>query len=253
MKSHKKRKLNKQVILLKAHRYIGLTSFIILCWLAISGLLLNYTEGLQLNHKKSTNKLLLNLYNIPTPTFTKGIKVGEKWLFGIDDNIYFNKLKLSANYTPPFITATFKDDFLFVATKNELLIFTFKGDYVDKLSSKADIKKIGLNNSKQVVIQTADACLFVDSEFTQLSPCQQKNQIAWLQPQTIPKALKDELLRQYQGAGISWERVFLDAHSGRILGIAGVYFMDAMAILIIILGLSGFLIWLFRSIKKRKK
>jgi len=251
MKKHAKNKTNKHYLLIKTHRYIGLASFMVLCWLAVSGLLLNHTEELELSHKVTSNSLLLSLYNVPEPVFTKGANVDGKWLFALDNALYLDKLKLPMSDTSAFIAALTKDDLLLIATQKKLLLFTSKGEYIDSLASTAAIKALGLNSEAQVVVDTPKGCFVTNDDVTLFSACQTTSSIKWVVLQAIPDVLKTDL--RSQTAGVSVERVLLDTHSGRILGIAGVYFMDAMAILIIIIGLSGFAIWLTRKIMQAQR
>jgi uncharacterized iron-regulated membrane protein len=55
------------------------------------------------------------------------------------------------------------------------------------------------------------------------------------------------LQRSYRGIGLSAERVMLDLHSGRILGRAGVYLVDAAAIVFLLLAVSGTWLWARRQ------
>jgi len=47
----------------------------------------------------------------------------------------------------------------------------------------------------------------------------------------------------YRGKGLPGERVILDIHSGRILGYVGVLLVDFMAILFLLLAMSGIWMW----------
>jgi hypothetical protein len=59
----------------------------------------------------------------------------------------------------------------------------------------------------------------------------------------MPKDLHDKLMILYRGKGLPLERVILDIHSGRILGQAGVLLIDFMAILFLLLAMSGVWMW----------
>lgn len=45
---------------------------------------------------------------------------------------------------------------------------------------------------------------------------------------------------------VTWDRVLLDLHTGRFFGEAGIYVMDAAAILLLLLALSGIYNWIKR-------
>ncbi|HSN52770.1 MAG TPA: PepSY-associated TM helix domain-containing protein, partial [Woeseiaceae bacterium] len=51
----------------------------------------------------------------------------------------------------------------------------------------------------------------------------------------------------YRGRGVTVERVLDDLHSGRIFARAGTLVMDAVAVFMIVLSLSGFVLWLQRG------
>ena len=53
----------------------------------------------------------------------------------------------------------------------------------------------------------------------------------------------ESLSRDYRGRGLSWERLLADLHSGRILGAAGTYFMDFIALSLIVLSMTGLFQW----------
>ena len=58
-------------------------------------------------------------------------------------------------------------------------------------------------------------------------------------PRPAPAQLREEILQEFQGQGISLYRLILDLHSGNILGSYGSYLMDLAAISLIFLGLTG--------------
>ena len=48
---------------------------------------------------------------------------------------------------------------------------------------------------------------------------------------------------QYLGEGPSLERVLLDFHSGRIFGPVGIVVYDLLALMVLVLSISGLIIW----------
>jgi len=51
------------------------------------------------------------------------------------------------------------------------------------------------------------------------------------------------LLDQYRGSGLSWERLLLDLHSGRLFGSVGVFIIDLAGIALLLIALSGVWVW----------
>ena len=67
--------------------------------------------------------------------------------------------------------------------------------------------------------------------------------VQWSQVGRVPKALRDYLAPFAGGDEITFEKVIQDVHSGRILGIWGVYLIDLMAALFVVLAASGLMMW----------
>lgn len=59
----------------------------------------------------------------------------------------------------------------------------------------------------------------------------------------IPKAVE----REFRGEGVSLERIILDAHSGKLIGISGTLITDLSALAILFLCASGFYNWRKRT------
>ena len=70
--------------------------------------------------------------------------------------------------------------------------------------------------------------------------------VAWPETGSAPAAIRAAVADNYRGTGLPWERVVLDLHSGRLLGPAGPYLMDAAAVILILLSASGLYNWVRR-------
>ena len=68
-------------------------------------------------------------------------------------------------------------------------------------------------------------------------------EVSWSEATPVPAGLEESLQAAYRGAGLPVERVLLDLHSGRILGRAGIYLVDAAAVLFLLLAMSGVWLW----------
>jgi len=65
----------------------------------------------------------------------------------------------------------------------------------------------------------------------------------WSEPGLLMDASRQRIYEHSRGKGLSWERVMLDLHSGRLFGTAGVWVVDVAAVLLLFLALSGFVLW----------
>ena len=62
-------------------------------------------------------------------------------------------------------------------------------------------------------------------------------------PRGLETALAAELSADYRGHSLSWERVLLDLHSGRLFGRYGTWVMDIAAGLLLVLVMTGIWLW----------
>ena len=60
----------------------------------------------------------------------------------------------------------------------------------------------------------------------------------------ISEKLRIAIFNEYRGKGLTIERVLLDMHSGRVVGKWGTYFMDLVAILMLVISATGIWMWL---------
>jgi hypothetical protein len=73
-----------------------------------------------------------------------------------------------------------------------------------------------------------------------------RSRAEWTTEVATPATLEMDIGRHFSGSILSYERVMLDVHSGRILGKWGVLLMDVAAITLLLLALSGGWLWLQR-------
>ena len=77
------------------------------------------------------------------------------------------------------------------------------------------------------------------------------NRLVWASEQALPKSLSASLTKSFSPS-LPLERIVLDLHSGRFFGSNGPLVMDTVALLLIILSLSG--VWIYiRSVRRRQK
>ena len=59
----------------------------------------------------------------------------------------------------------------------------------------------------------------------------------------LPDQLKQALINQSVPPSLNWQRFLLDLHAGRIAGLAGQLIMDLAALILIVLAVTGTVIW----------
>ena len=75
--------------------------------------------------------------------------------------------------------------------------------------------------------------------------------IRQLAPAPLPSVIRDALPDQAQW--LSWERLLLDVHSGRLAGRIGVLLVDAIGVLLCALALSGIAMWWLHRRRRQRR
>lgn len=227
------------------HRKVGITAAIFVIMLVVSGLMLNHTDKLNLQNKFVKNNMLLNWYHIQPKGEAIGFVVNEHWFTQIDSRLYFDSKEITTHIDNLFGVISTSDGFV-IALDENLLILTKTGEIIEGLSGAdgvpSGIQSIGLSEGGDIVIRAAHGDYLANLETTEWHE-QEGLIVNWSVPIEIPKDLNDQLLTLFRGTGLPLERIILDIHSGRILGNAGVLLVDFMAILFLLLAMSGVWVW----------
>jgi hypothetical protein len=70
--------------------------------------------------------------------------------------------------------------------------------------------------------------------------------VGWSVPEPMPETIEKQLAAYFHGLGVSVEQVILDIHNGHIITKLGVWILDIIAILMVLLSLTGLWIWFRR-------
>jgi hypothetical protein len=227
------------------HRWLGLAAAAFVMVLSLSGLLLNHTEELTLDSRHVQSTSLLDWYGIKVPGDMRSFTVGEDIVTQLGGRIYWNTIpvpQLSAR----LIGAVNFTDFAVVAIEGELLLFSRRGELIERLGGAAGVpagmQAIGITPHGTLAIDAAHGYYQTDDMFLEWSETGTLD-AEWARPETPKEELRAALEQAWRGTGLSFERVLLDIHSGRILGSWGVYLVDAAAVLFLVLAASGIWLW----------
>lgn len=236
------------------HRQLGLVVSLFVIVLSVTGILLNHTEKLNLDSNYVKSEFWLEWYGIKKPNINS-YQTKESWISHIDDKIYFNDKAVEKDVYE-IIGATSTENYIAVATKNEILLLTHSGEKIERLNATTgipkNIKSIGLTNNSQLILKTKTAIFQANNDVTEWN-VSKNSSVSWSSSSNLPIDLKNSLTNLYRGKGITEERVLLDLHSGRIFGKAGPWIMDISAILLLILSFTGCWMYVKRSWTMRKR
>lgn len=231
-------------LLRRWHRYAGFTAAIFVCILAVTGLLLNRTDLLELDHHYLSWPPLLDWYGIKAPTDVVAFTAGGRTLALIGHRLFLDEKPLPGEYSS-LQGATAEEELIVAAADRKLLLFSVTGELVESVSgAPAGVSRIGRLASGEVAIDAAAGVFVADADLlTWHGVSDLPAKLAWATPTAPASALLATLTDVYRGESLSWERVLLDLHSGRLFGRYGSWLMDSAAVLLLVLVVTGTWIW----------
>lgn len=240
------------------HRRVGLLALVLVIILAITGIMLNHTEKFKLDETYINNSLLLDWYGIrpkdePVSFLVSNDK--ESHVISAWNNQLFFDDTVITNLEQTIHGAIGAEQFIVVALDNEIILLSYEGEMIERVSTSisfSNIQRLGMKY-KRPVIETSEPLYYMADEHILDWDIIINEDIKWTEIYSLDDDEFEKLLVAYRGNGLKLERVILDLHSGRIFGNAGVYLMDAAAIALLWLSLSGLWVWSKRRGKMKKK
>jgi len=241
---------------IRFHRWAGLSSFLLLVLVSITGIMLNHTEELNLDEHYINTQWLQTWYGINMPEQENYFKLKDDYFAQVGKQFYFNQSRLP-DEDSPLLGGYKMNHFIVIGFKNALYLLTHDGELIEKIDGEKNlpfpVSRIGLSDIKatsgQLILEVDNKYYTSRDDFITWTEVHSKQFYPFLMD--TPDAEDKVFYRKiYLGHELTLERVVLDLHSGRLLGSLGVYLMDMAAVILIILGLSGLWIWSRRFRKK---
>lgn len=222
------------------HRRVGMAAALFVMLLALSGFTLNHPDLLALDRVIVRSPLVLGWYGIRLPETIDGYAVGEHWITQVGGRLFRDTTPLTACHGEMMGAVAFGEG-MAIACTGELLLFTAAGELRDRIDPgyglPTPVTALGARDG-QLLLRGPQHMYQVDSEgptFTANAGVEP----GWAAARPLPPALVQQLAPEAAGDAITLERLVLDIHSGRILGRWGVYWMDGVAALMVLLALTG--------------
>lgn len=253
-----KKKRSKTLQVTLWHRYLGLTATVFILILAITGLMLNHTELLKLDSEYVESELLLDWYDINPPAERVSYQAGDLWVTQLGDQIYLNDHRVH-DVTGVLIGALPFNDMIVIGMESAVILMTPGGELIERLTGSsgvpAGLTRIGIDNSDNLVVETARGKYATDANFLEWSDYTERAstfplqvaELTWAEPKQPPEQLQESIVRAYRITVLPLERIVLDIHGGPFIGQWGKYFVDAIGVLFIVLAVFGLWIWAARK------
>ena len=231
------------------HRLLGLCAAGFVLLLASTGLVLNHSHELALDRSHVSAAALLDWYGIQAPTQGLALMLGGRQVAQLGKRLYVDQRQLPGSYGR-LLGAVASAPLLVLAVEGELVLLSPAGELVERLGSAqglpAGIQALGHTPDGQVAVRAGHGVYVADRDILRWQPRPQ-TLIQWSRPQTLDAIGDLELARRYRETELTHERVLLDIHSGRIAGRFGVWLMDVMALLFLLLATTGVWLWAKRK------
>lgn len=233
----------------RGHIWLGLFSSLVLTCVAITGLLLQYTDGLRLDQYHTTQSWLLRRYGITAPPVAHGFHVGSHWVMTVGNKVAFDECLLSE--PSPLVGAITAADGMYLAFRDQLILVHATGEVLERAIPPGPIDQIGTDYEQRLYLRVGHSTLTSDDgAFTwrPVAPATQK--IQWSAPSPADSQATHRAQRAYLRSALNWERVMLDLHTGRLFGAVGVLAVAAAGTAVPLLAVSGLTLWVIRMLRR---
>lgn len=243
---------NRRFHLHGAHRWLGLALLLPLFLLVATGILLNHSEGLDLDRRHAGSAGLARLYGIRPQAPGTGFPVAGRWISHARDTVFLDDRALGES-PDPVIGAAHTGGMLAVATPARILLYTMDGRPVDTVELPAQAgpaTRFTLVDGRPTVATPTGAYSLNADMTAWTGGAGRPAETAAARP--LPAPLRAAIAERLAATTLSWERVLLDLHSGRLFGRLGPWLVDLAALAVAILATTGCFMWL-RASRARKR
>lgn len=234
------------------HRWFGMLAALFALNLAVTGVLLNHTEALQLDSISLQAPRLLKWYGIEAARPDQAYPLRGHWLSQWSQQVFLDAKRISIPSTGALKGGLLLDHVIVALLPKHIALLTLSAELIDvlPLPDGYQASAISADSGGGALLQTSQGILRLDatlSRFEQVPVAATEGQ-AWVSAKPLPNRLAEQIQRE-SGAQISLERFLLDLHSGRLFGKLGVWVMDLAALAIAGLAISGMFMWARRRQK----
>lgn len=243
--------------LLALHRTLGLTSALFVIVLSLTGLALQHSSRFDLDASFLKAEVWLSWYQIEIPNVTKSYVSGDKSISLIADSLYFDT-SLIANGLPDIKGLISIDDMYVAVSPQRLFLISGAAELIEILDAvhgvPGQIEAVAISEQNLLLMRTSEGVYQANLDALNFDLLELIDpQISWSEPSLINQELNTSIRNNYGDSLLSWERLILDIHSGRIFGQWGVVLVDIMAVLFLIMAVTGVWIWSRRRSSKQAR
>lgn len=226
------------------HRWLGLLVAVPVLILSVTGVLLNHIDALGWS-SSPLPPWLARWYGAPVPVNVQGVKVVDHWYSQANERLFIDDQ--DAFYCQsPYQGAARENGMIVVGCGDELLLLNGQGQEVERVGAAYGVppySALGNVVGSGLGLETADGVIRFDVDHLTGEPLEPGSEWQPARLEPVPAALAERIRSQSVPPSLNWQRLLLDLHAGRILGLAGQLVMDLAALLLAILAVTGAVIW----------
>ncbi|MDQ7015565.1 MAG: PepSY domain-containing protein [Gammaproteobacteria bacterium] len=235
--------------MIKVHRYFGLSAAFLMLFMVVSGWLLVHSNDFELDKNYVENEVVLDWYGIYNKPIY-GYAVAGHWFSSLGNGVYLDQNKVADSCRLHGVARSNAEWVL--ACEEGLLLLTAQGKLIEQLLPGAGLPDVPMGiqtlNDGTLLLKGRFRVWQVDSEWLNWQAAPQE--VVWPEAKLLPEALQLQLQNVERYQSIQWERFLLDLHSGRLLG---GYLIDVVALLLLLMAISGWAMWLKRRRVQRQQ
>ncbi|EDQ00373.1 PepSY-associated TM helix domain-containing protein [Shewanella benthica] len=238
------------------HRRLGIFCSLFIMLMAISGVVINHSNHLSIDSAPVQQAWLLDYYGI-TPANKLVIYQTQPLSLASSDNLVWVRHRLAVEADSPIKGMLTLGKMILAVDSNNLYIVSQDGELMEKQDASMGlprgIEAIGFDG--QAWLKTQAGYFMADDDLIEWTQAMPFAPIPWSQALDTPaaQAEADTISLLARSSHLTWERVILDIHSGRFFGSFGPWFMDLVALSLIIMAISGIYLWVQGRPKKKAR
>lgn len=210
----------------------------------LTGIAANHASLFKLEQRYISWSWLMSHYGIGEAEPDAVFLVDNKILSQFDSQLFVDD-KPVTHIHRPLVGGIKLEDLMVLATDNALILLTRDGEFVERMGAEAGvpapIQNIGVYHGEPVV-QARNGMWRSNFMLDKWEPISLQG-VSWSKPHPLPDTIATDLKQFFYGQGVSVEQLLIDIHNGRILGGFGIWLIDILGILLIILSFTELWMW----------
>lgn len=232
-------KRNPRVFWLRSHRWCGALAAVFVVLLAVTGILINHAHTLGWDHRALKSKWLLSLYGVKMQVPADGAFVEGAWYVQIADHLYREERSVGACAGGLSGVVRVSPEAVAVQCVDALYLLTPEGELIERLDGQPE-PMLGIALSGERLLTKGSSSMWVvDMDVGEWSAVAPDVSITWSPLVSIPNDVAERWRLMSAPADLTWERLLLDLHSGRLFGRVGEVVVDIAGLLMVFLAATG--------------